>query len=86
MAKILATVSSKRQITLPIDLCREVGITPGDKVKVFVHGGQVTLVKQHSGAAEGALTHLSGDTALSDDDSLQDAIDQKYADRKDEAT
>lgn len=86
MAKTLATVSSKRQITLPIDLCRKVGIMPGDKVKVFVHDGQVTLVKQHSGAAEGILAHLSGDTSLSDDDSLQDAINQKYADHKNETT
>ncbi|WP_048305571.1 AbrB/MazE/SpoVT family DNA-binding domain-containing protein [Halomonas sp. PR-M31] len=82
MAKTLATVSSKRQITLPIDLCREIGITPGDKVKVFIHDGQITLMRQHVGAAEGALAHLSGDPSLSDEDSLQEAVEQRDANRK----
>ncbi|VAW73465.1 hypothetical protein MNBD_GAMMA14-1407, partial [hydrothermal vent metagenome] len=29
-------VSSKRQITLPVEQCRQVGIEPGDDVRVFV--------------------------------------------------
>ena len=36
-------VSSKRQITIPIDQCRCLGIEPGDKVKSLV---VVTLVKK----------------------------------------
>ncbi|MGC3872191.1 AbrB/MazE/SpoVT family DNA-binding domain-containing protein [Halomonas sp. GXIMD04776] len=82
MTKALATVSSKRQITLPIDLCREVGIAPGDKIKVFIHDGQITLMKQRLGAAKGALAHLSGDPSLSDEDSLQEALAQRDASRK----
>ncbi|QEA38181.1 AbrB/MazE/SpoVT family DNA-binding domain-containing protein [Pistricoccus aurantiacus] len=81
MTKTLATVSSKRQITLPIDLCREVGITPGDKVKVFIHDGQITLMKQRCGAAEGALAKLEGDISLSDEASLLDALEQRDTSR-----
>lgn len=33
---LMSKVSSKRQITLPIDLCILAGIEPGDEVSAFV--------------------------------------------------
>ena len=40
-------VSSKRQITLPIDLCVLAGIEPGDEVSVFVdRKGIMSIVKK----------------------------------------
>lgn len=46
-------VSAKRQIPLPIALCREVGIEPGDDYRCFVAGGRITIVRKEAGAARG---------------------------------
>lgn len=70
----MAKVSSKRQITLPIDLCEEADIAPGDVVETYVYRGQITVVKQEAGAAEGVLRHLRGDASLTDAQSRQRAL------------
>ena len=69
-------VSSKRQITLPIDQCREVGIGPGDEIRSFVADGRITIVRKTAGAARGFLSHVAGDAAVSDDEFLEDALDE----------
>ena len=69
-------VSAKRQITLPIDQCREVGIGPGDEYRSFVANGRITIVRKTPGAARGFLRQVAGDPAVSDDESLQDALDE----------
>ena len=71
-------VSAKRQITLPIDQCREVGIEPGDEYKSFVAGGRITIVRKVSGSARGVLRHVVGDQRLSDEESLLDALDESF--------
>ena len=48
-------VSSKRQITLPIEQCRQIGIEPGDEYRSFVANGHITIVKKIPGAAKGIL-------------------------------
>ncbi len=68
-------VSSKRQITLPVDQCRQVGIEPGDEYQSFVADGQITIVKKIPGAAKGILKHVNGDTSVTDEASLQSALD-----------
>ncbi len=68
-------VSSKRQITLPADQCRQVGIKPGDEYESFVFEGHITIVKKVSGAAKGILKHIEGDTSVTDEASLQSALD-----------
>ena len=68
-------VSAKRQITLPIAQCREAGIEPGDEYRCFVAGGRITIVRKEAGAAKGFLRHVTGDPAMSDDESLQSALD-----------
>lgn len=70
----MAKISSKRQITLPIDLCEEANIAPGDIVETYVYRGHITVVKKESGAAEGVLRHLRGDARLSDEQSRQRAL------------
>ena len=67
-------VSAKRQITLPVDQCREVGIGPGDLFRSFVADGRITIVPMVPGAARGCLAHLHGDASLSDEDSLRSAL------------
>ena len=69
-------VSAKRQITLPIDQCREVGIGPGDEFRSFVANGRITIVRKTAGAAKGVLSHVAGDPAITDEESLLDGLDQ----------
>ena len=69
-------VSAKRQITLPIDQCREVGIGPGDEFRSFVADGSITIVRKSAGAAKGFLRHVVGDSTVTDEESLLDALDE----------
>ena len=69
-------VSAKRQITLPIDQCREVGIGPGDEYRSFVADGRITIVRKTAGAAKGFLRKVAGDPSVSDEESLQDALNE----------
>ncbi len=70
-------VSSKRQITIPIDQCQEANIEPGDEIDTFIFNGQITLVKKEKGAAKGILSHIKQDKRMSDDQSLQSALEEK---------
>ena len=67
-------VSARRQITLPVDQCREAGIGPGDEYHSFIADGRITIVRKTEGAARGFLRRVAGDPAVSDDESLQDAL------------
>ena len=69
-------VSAKRQITLPVEQCREVGIGPGDEYRSYVADGRITIVRMTPGAAKGVLQHIVGDPAVSDEESLEDALDR----------
>ncbi|MCY3838258.1 MAG: AbrB/MazE/SpoVT family DNA-binding domain-containing protein [Gammaproteobacteria bacterium] len=69
-------VSAKRQVTLPVDQCREVGIRPGDHFRSFVADGRITIVPMVSGSAKGCLRHLKGDPRSSDEDSLCSALEE----------
>ena len=68
-------VGAKRQITLPVDQCREAGIEPGDEYRSFVADGRITIVPKAAGAAKGFLSHVAGDRDVSEEESLQDALD-----------
>lgn len=67
-------LSAKRQVTLPVEQCRELGIEPGDEVEFFVSGGQLTLVKKEVGAAGGVLRHVKGRSDMTDEESRQSSI------------
>lgn len=70
-------VSAKRQITLPAEQCRLVGIEPGDECQSYVADGRITIVREEPGSAWGCLAHLEGDPAVSEEESRQDAIEGK---------
>ena len=70
-------VSAKRQITLPIDQCREAGIGPGDEYRTFVADGRITIVRKTAGAAKGYLSHIVGEPGVSDEESLRDALNEQ---------
>lgn len=71
-------VSTKRQITIPKELCLHAGINPGDMVEIFEHEGRITVIKKQKGISAGALKHLSSKSSISDEESLMDAIQQKH--------
>ncbi|TGG94892.1 AbrB/MazE/SpoVT family DNA-binding domain-containing protein [Natronospirillum operosum] len=69
-------VSSKRQITLPVDQCRLAGIEPGDEYECFVdNDGHITIIKKVAGAAQGLLRGVDVDRDVSEDASRQSSID-----------
>lgn len=68
-------VSSKRQITLPVDQCRLAGIEPGDEYESFVdNDGHITIIKKIAGAALGVLKGVNADRQVSEEASRQSSI------------
>ena len=65
----MSKLSSKRQITLPAEQCRELGIEPGDELNSFIANGQLTLVKKRKGAACGLLKNVKTKAQISDEES-----------------
>lgn len=68
-------LSSKRQVTLPSALCRELGVEPGDELEIFVADGRLTLIRQRRGAARGLLRHVRGDRRVGDEASRDSALE-----------
>lgn len=73
----MAKISAKRQITIPISLCEEAHIEPGDEVEAFIYNGQITLVKKEKSAAKGILKHINPDKNMGDEESLQYTITKR---------
>ena len=67
-------VSKKRQITLPVEQCKILGIEPGDEVESFVADEQLTIVKKQKSAANGILKRVRGDNTMTDEESLQSTV------------
>jgi len=68
-------VSAKRQITLPVEQCREAHISPGDEYDSYVDNhGHITIIKKVAGSAKGVLKGITTDKRLSDEASLQSAL------------
>lgn len=68
-------VSSKRQITLPIEQCKAAGIEPGDEYDSYVdNNGHITIVKKVAGAAKGLLKKVAADKRYSDEQSLHSSL------------
>ncbi|MBN1379792.1 MAG: AbrB family transcriptional regulator [Gammaproteobacteria bacterium] len=71
----MARLSTKRQITIPIDQCEIAGIKPGDDLDIFsVNKGQITFFKKSKGAAKGLLKDIKAKSKMSDEQSRQSAI------------
>lgn len=71
-------VSSKRQITIPIEQCNEANIKAGDTVETFIYNNQITIVKKTPGAAKGLLSHIKYNNKITDEQSLQDALESRH--------
>ena len=64
-------VSAKRQITLPVADCEELGIQPGDEVEIFFFFFQFNIIKKEVGVAAGLLKGTKINHAVSDVQSRQ---------------
>lgn len=67
-------LSTKRQITLPKELCNRLHIAPGDDLAILEHKGRITIVKKTKGSSAGVLKHLAGSGEGTDEESLLDAV------------
>ena len=68
-------VSATRQITLPVDQCRQAHNEPGDEYNSYVDNhGYITIIKKVPCAAKGVLKGIKADKRLSDEASLQSAL------------
>jgi hypothetical protein len=67
-------ISSKRQITLPIEQCLELGLQPGDEYQSFIANGHITIIKKKPEAAQGILKHVVANASITDEESLQSAL------------
>ncbi|MGI9281054.1 MAG: AbrB/MazE/SpoVT family DNA-binding domain-containing protein [Endozoicomonas sp.] len=68
-------VSSKRQITLPAELCREAGIQPGDEYASYIDNqGHITIVKKEPASAKGLLKHIKPNQPMTDEESRQSGM------------
>ncbi|MBD77508.1 MAG: AbrB family transcriptional regulator [Crocinitomicaceae bacterium] len=73
----MAKVSAKRQITLPIEQCVIAHINAGDDVESFVdRQGVISIIKKQSGAAKGLLKGVTVDSQVSEQSSLESAINR----------
>lgn len=73
MSKVVR-VSGKRQVTLPVNECRELGINGGDEVEILRHGNQLNIIKKQVGAAAGLLKNVKADKSVSDEESRQGSL------------
>ncbi len=64
-------VSAKRQITLPVADCEELGIKPGDDVEILRYGDQINIIKRKVGSAAGLLKGTKARKSVSDKQSRQ---------------
>ena len=63
-------VSRKRQITLPVAECEELGIAPGDDVEILRYRDQFNIRKKTPAAAAGILKGTKIRKEISDRESL----------------
>ena len=70
----MAKLSQKRQITLPVEQCTELGINPGDELEFYVANGKLTAIKKTPSAAKGILRDVKVDESMTDEQSRQSAL------------
>lgn len=78
----MPTVSAKRQVTLPKELCDRLGVSPGDEVDILEHDGRITVLKKVHGASAGVLKHVKANDSYTDEESLQSELDAQQVPRK----
>jgi AbrB family looped-hinge helix DNA binding protein len=75
-------ISAKRQITLPKELCDQLGINPGDEVDILGYGGKITVLKKVKGASAAILHGRKIHTQFTNEESLQSELERKQPARR----
>ena len=71
-------VTSKRQVTIPQNICEAMQLEPGDYVEIFERDGVAHVVKMQDEDLAGKYHHLTKDKAVPSAKTLKQAI-QKHA-------
>jgi AbrB family looped-hinge helix DNA binding protein len=75
-------LSSKRQITLPKELCDRLSVQPGDDLLILEYRGQITILKRTKDRARGLLKDVRGIPGMTDDESRDSALAERHAGRR----
>jgi bifunctional DNA-binding transcriptional regulator/antitoxin component of YhaV-PrlF toxin-antitoxin module len=67
-------LSSKRQVTLPKDLCDRLGLAIGNDLNILEHEGRITILKRTKGASKGVLSHVKINRDVTEAESRDDAM------------
>lgn len=78
-------LTSKRQVTIPRQICDKLNLNPGDYVEFFERDGVIHLVKMEDRSLAGAFRHLT-DKPLPDTPTIKQAIKQRAASKVDRGT
>lgn len=81
----LAKVTSKGQITIPIDIRKKLGIKEGDKVLFLEDGGRIFMVNSSMEALRKAQAAFTGEAArldLRDEQDVADMISELRRERE----
>lgn len=79
----VSTISSKNQITLPVQLLRQMGVGPGDRLAVTLEGGRLMLrarPKDWVGHYAGSLPGYWGDSVEEIDAYVRELRDSSHRD------
>ena len=79
----VSTISSKNQITLPVHLLRQMGVSAGDRLAVTLEGGRLVLRARPKDWVEhyaGSLRNFWGHTAEEDDAYVREQRDWSHRD------
>lgn len=74
-----STVTTKGRVTIPADLRRQLGLSPGDRVGFVLKDGGLRLVKRED-RVEAAFGLIQADRAVSDE-AMERAIRKRAAGR-----
>ena len=68
-------LSQKRQITLPVADCKELGIHPGDDLEILRRGNQFNIIKKKTGSAAAMLAGSKVDERYTDAESRESSFE-----------
>ncbi len=81
-----ATVTSKRQITLPADMCRELRIVPGTKIDFYKNAAGETVLRPKQGDIrnlKGIVKYNGPPKSLEEiDEGIAEAIAERFKNRR----
>ena len=77
--EIVATLTSKAQVTVPAEVRRHLGLKPGDKLAFAIDGDQVRLqpARFTLESVFGSVEPLSGEGAEDFDRQIEEAMDER---------